>query len=108
MSEFNELMADLNAGVFEQQIARALSDTALGVVTTGKKGKVTITFDLRQIGESSQVECTHSLSYSKPTQRGKSTEEASTKTPLHVGKEGKLSLFPHETGDMFAKQKDIA
>lgn len=104
---FSELMSELNAGVFEGQIARALSDTALGVVTHGKKGSVTITFALDQIGESSQVECKHTLSYKKPTQRGGVSEDTTTKTPLHVGRDGKLSLFPHETTDMFPKKESV-
>lgn len=109
MSEFSELVGDLNAGVFEGQIVRALRDTALGVVTNGKKGSVTITFELDQIGDSSQVECKHKIAFIRPTARGKASEETTNKTPLHVNRDGVLSMFPHETGDMFAaKQKDHA
>lgn len=108
MSEFAELISNLGGGTFENQIVRALRDVALGVVTNGKKGGVTISFELDQIGDSSQVECKHKLSFVKPTLRGKASEEVTNKTPLHVNREGTCSLFPHETGDMFKKREDIA
>lgn len=95
-THFAELICDLNAGVFAQTIERALSDTALGVVSTGRTGRVVITLDLKRIGESNQVAVQHKLNYLKPTARGKATEEYTTETPMHVGPRGALSLFPHE------------
>ncbi len=91
---FSELLDDLDAGIFEQKITTALAEAALGVVTTGKKGKVVITLDLKRIGDSNQVELMHGLRYIKPTGKGKVTEEDNTATPLHVGTRGHLSLFP--------------
>lgn len=96
-TNFNEVMEELNGGVFLQQVGRALSDVAMGVVINGdksKKGKVTITFDMVRIGESSQVAVKHTLSYSKPTARGKTSEEAATDTPLYVGRGGRLTVMP--------------
>ncbi len=95
-TNFEAVMADLDGGVFVSKISRALSDVAMGTVLTGKAGKVTVQFDMKQIGESSQIEMAHKIAYVKPTDKGKSTEENTTKTPLHVGKGGKLSLFPEE------------
>lgn len=104
-TNFAELLGDLNAGVFAQQIERALSDTALGVVTTGKKGRVTITLDLKQIGDSNQVAVAHKLAYLKPTTRGRSTEEYTTETPMHVGPRGAMSLFPYQQTSLFAPKE---
>lgn len=95
-----ELIGDLNAGVFAQQVNRALSDVSVAVVDTGKKGKVTLTFDIKQIGESCQVAVAHKLAYVKPMKKGKATEEYTTETPLHVGPGGTLSLFPEEQGTL--------
>lgn len=92
-----EVLADLNGGVFEQQVGRAISEVALGVVThgdKGKKGKVTVTFDFARIGESTQVAVKHTLAYTRPTSRGKSSEDTTTETPMHVGRGGKLTLVP--------------
>lgn len=91
---FSEMLPDLDAGVFEEKINRALADVALGVVTTGKTGKVTIELDLKQIASSNQVNVSHRLKYTRPTANGKLAEENTTATPMHVGVNGKLSLFP--------------
>jgi len=98
-TDFRELLTELNAGIFEQQINAALSDVALGTALHGDKGKtgeVTIKLKLQRIGESSQVAMKHTLSFSKPTPRGKATEEATTETPLYVCRGGKLSVMPEE------------
>lgn len=92
-----EVLDDLNGGVFAEQVGRALSDVAMGVVNNGDKkrgGKVTITFDMIRIGESTQVAVKHKLAFTKPTSRGKSSEESTTETPMHVGRGGKLTLVP--------------
>ncbi len=94
-TNFAEMIGELNAGVFEQQVNQAISDVALGVVTQGKAGEVTIKLSLKQIGEGNQVSVTHKLSYVKPTMRGKLSEEAATDTPMHVGSGGVVSLFPN-------------
>ena len=95
------LITDLDAGVFAQRLSAAMRDTATGVCHTGKKGRVTVTFDLARIGDSSQVQCTHQIKYARPTDKGKATEEHTTSTPLHVLKSGLLSLFPEKQDDMF-------
>lgn len=90
----SDLIDDLDAGVFAQKVTTAIAEAALGVVSTGKKGKVVITFDLARIGDANQVQLTHGLRYIKPTNKGKVTEEDTTCTPLHVGSRGHLTLFP--------------
>ena len=97
-TNFAELLGDLDAGVFHEKIAHALSAVALGVVQNGKAGKVTITLDVKQIATSRQVDVSHKLSYVEPTAKGKRSEENTTSTPLYVGKGGKLTLFPENQG----------
>lgn len=100
-TDIPQLFNDLDAGIFTQRLNAAMCDTALGVVTTGKKGKVTITLDIERIGDASQVKCTHAIKYAKPTTKGKVIEEATTSTPLHVGAGGVLSLFPESQRELF-------
>lgn len=100
-TDITALFNDLDAGVFVERLSAALRDTALGVVHTGKKGKVTITLDIERQGDSSQVLCKHQIKYSRPTAKGKAMEEATTSTPLHVTTGGVLSLFPESQPDMF-------
>jgi len=94
-TDFVCLLPDLNAGVFEEQINTALSDIAANVCTHGKKGKLTIEFAFKQIGEGNQVQVTHSLKSVVPQQRGRIIEETATDTPLHVERGGKLTLYPN-------------
>ncbi|WP_198021989.1 hypothetical protein [Algiphilus aromaticivorans] len=89
-----ELIGELNAGIYEQQINSALSDIAAHVCETGKEGQLTLTFKVKQIADSSQVSIEHSLKSVVPKLRGKVTEEHSTQTPLHVGRAGTLTIFP--------------
>jgi hypothetical protein len=96
-----DVIGDLDAGVFAQKMEAALSDVAAGVVSTGKSGKVTITFDLKQIASSNQVAVKHKLSYVRPTEKGKVAEENTTETPMHVGVRGKLSLYPESQPDLY-------
>jgi len=92
---------NLNAGVFSEQIGRALSDVAAGVVEYGKKGKVIIALELAPIGESNQVKITHKLDYAQPTKRGSKREDTALDTPMYVTPNG-IELFQNSpTADMF-------
>lgn len=97
-TDVNALLDDLDAGVFREKIARAVSDVALGVVSHGKTGDVTIKLSFKQIADSRQVHCDHKITFTQPTAKGKKSEENTTSTPLHVGRGGKVSLFPEEQG----------
>lgn len=99
-TDFPKILEDMNAGVFEQQINRAMSDVAANVATYGKKGEVVLKFRLKRIGNSNQVVIDHSIKSVIPLERGKITEEHESETPMHVAKGGKLSLYPHEQGDL--------
>ena len=93
-TDFQTMVGDLNAGVFAQQVGRALSDVSAGVVDTGKKGRVTITFDIKRIGEAAQVNISHKVAFKRPTTRGEATEVTTSDTPMYVGARGVLSLMP--------------
>ncbi len=98
-----QLIEDLDGGVFEQKIAAALSQVASGVVEHGRHGRVTIQLDFKQISNSSQVTCSHKLTYQQPTSKGKVSEENTTETPLYVNRGGELTLFPKDQDQMFDK-----
>lgn len=104
-TEINQFLADLNGGVFEQQLSQAMSDVAGGVVIHGKAGKVVISFDISRISESSQVKIKHTIDFNKPTSKGRVREDVTTETPMHVGAGGKLSLFPENQHDMFPRKQ---
>jgi hypothetical protein len=99
-TNFQQIVEDMNAGVFVEQINRALSDVAANVATYGKKGEVVLKFRFKRIGNSNQVVIDHGIKSVIPLERGKITEEHESETPMHVAKGGKLSLYPHEQGDL--------
>lgn len=96
-----DLFGELDAGVFIQKVTRGLAEVALGAVTTNKAGKVVLTFDVKQIGTSNQVNIHHTVKYVKPTPNGRVTEENKTETPVYVGVGGTLSVLPEKQDKMF-------
>mgnify|MGYP006954731270 CR=1 FL=1 len=107
----DQLFEELDGGAFGRRLALALSDAALGVVATGdrkKKGKVTITFDIGQVGESNQVQIDHTIEFKQPTHRGSKSETHTTSTALYVGTRGKLTIMQNDTRDMFNRERDDA
>lgn len=106
--DFTTTLADLDAGVFAQKLSRAVRETALAVAENGEKGRngtVTIKLTMTRIGESSQLNVAHSLSYVRPTHRGKKAEDDTTSTVLHVGRGGTLSIIPDSQTDMFPRKE---
>ena len=91
---FGELVGEFDAGIFEQKVTAALREVAQGVNATRKGGKVTLSFDIKPIADSNQVHVAHTVTFSKPTAKGKVSEEDTTNTPMHVGRSGYLSIFP--------------
>ncbi|MBK4997290.1 hypothetical protein IAE39_005464 [Pseudomonas sp. S37] len=73
-TDTSEFLNELNGGAFANQISHALSEVAAGVVDHGKPGKITITLDFSQIGDSHQVKIKHKLAYKVPTKRGDQSE----------------------------------
>lgn len=98
-----DTLGELDAGIFMQQAEAALKEVALGVIRCDKKkGSITITLELDRIGESDSVTVNHTLKYTKPTRRGKATEEMTTSTPMYVNSLGYLTISPQTQDDMLA------
>jgi len=107
-TDVTEFFSDLDGGAFEQKLARALSDVAGSVIDHDKEGAINITLKLKRIGSSYQVAVRHKLTFTRPTSKGKVSEENTTETPMHVGTGGRLTLFPENQEQMFTKTGDIA
>lgn len=102
-TNITDFLAELDGGVFEQKLSRAVSEVAIGVVNEGKPGKVTITLDMKPIGNGHQVTIDHKLSFVRPTRKGRLSEDDSTQTPMHVGPQGRLTMFPENQNQLFDK-----
>lgn len=100
-----EFIANLNAGVFNQQLGAALSAVAVGVVEHGKKGKVTITLEMSQIGETHQLKVAHKLEFTEPTKRGSKREDTALETPFYLTGNGLQLFADNPTGQMFSKDQ---
>tara|TARA_R110002110_G_scaffold415835_1_gene657180 strand:- start:12449 stop:12781 length:333 start_codon:yes stop_codon:yes gene_type:complete len=99
-----EFFGELDAGIFADKLGSELSNLAMAVVEHGRAGKLTIEIGIKQIGHHHQVNVIHKMTATRPTLRGKKTEEDVTETPMHVGKGGKLTVFPEEQMDLLPKQ----
>ena len=93
-TDVTEFISDLDGGQFERMLSIALSQSAAATVDNGKLSEVTVKLKIKPISGTHQVHVEHMLVYRKPTATGKSSEETTQTTTLHVGKNGKLSLVP--------------
>ncbi|MFN7162984.1 MAG: hypothetical protein ACK5VJ_00465 [Pseudomonadota bacterium] len=98
-----ELIQELDGGNFERMLSIALSQSAAAAVDNSKVAEVTVKFKLKPIGGTHQVHCEHELVFKKPTANGKTSEQATQTTTLHVGKFGRLSLIPESQSVLFDK-----
>jgi hypothetical protein len=96
-----QFVADLSGGNFSQQLGIAISEVAQGVVANGKKGKVQVTIDIARIGESNQVNISHTLAYVEPTAKGKRSEDTTSETPMYLNSDGSVTIFANHTKQLF-------
>jgi len=97
LTNVDDFLGELNAGMFIDKLAHLLSNAALGTVLNGqgnKKGKVTCEFSFSKVGENDQIIVQTKMSHSTPTKRGKKSEDDVSDTPMFVGKGGKITIAP--------------
>jgi len=95
-TDVHNFIDELGAGVFEKKVAIALGEVSAAVIDNDKKGSVTLKFDIARIGSSHQVTIKHQIAQVMPTKYGKKAEENTTETPMHIGRNGYLSVFPED------------
>lgn len=103
MSDVAEFIGELDAGVFEEKLARILGDTAMAAMANSKEGEVTLKFKIKPMSPS-QANVSHTIEFKAPTKNGKKSETNTTATLLYVGAKGKMSLFPENQTQMFDKK----
>ena len=103
-TDVTEFLTDLDGGQFERMLSIAVSQVAAGTCDNDGKGEVIIKFAFSKVPGAKQVICAHTLKFTRPTADGKASEEATRKTPLHVGKYGKLTLMPESQVQMFTRE----
>ena len=70
-------------------------------MANGKKGKVQVTIDIARIGESNQVNISHTLAYVEPTAKGKRSEDTTSETPMYLNNDGSVTIFANHTKQLF-------
>ncbi len=103
----DETLGEFDAGIFVQKATEALKMAATGTIQSGKKGSVTLHFELERIGDSSSVQVKHTLKFVKPTTNGKMAEENTTSTPMYVDNLGYLTISPQTQDDLFAVSGNV-
>jgi hypothetical protein len=106
-TKVDQFIADLDGGVLEEKLSSILSDVAASVIDHGRAGTVQLTLNIKQIGNSHQVQIDHVLKYKRPTSRGNISEDNATTTPMYVGTRGALSFFPENQSQMFDKKGGV-
>lgn len=101
--ELEEFLNDLYGGVFAQKAKRALMDCAAAVCDHDRKGSVTLTFSLEET-HNHLVTVEHKINYKMPTPNGDTSETDTTKTPMYVGKGGKMTFAPDKQQSLFATE----
>lgn len=107
-TDVTQFLQDLDGSVFAEKISYALSEIAGGVIDHGKAGKLTLTFDIKQLGNANKVLVKHKIGYTVPTQKGKITEEETTDSDMHVGSGGRMTAFPENQHHFFDRRGDVA
>lgn len=103
-TDVEDFISSLDGGIVEQKLSQILSEVSAAVIEHDKAGKVSLEFSIKRVPNSYQVQIEHQIKYSRPTAKGKVSEENKTSTPMHVGSKGRLSLFPENQGQMFTKE----
>lgn len=94
---FLQLLGELNAGTFLDNVVASFKTASLATSVhgdKGKKGKLTLVFDMARIGETMQLQVGHTVELVAPTARGKRSEIGSSSTPVYVGRTGTCSILP--------------
>ena len=77
-TDVQAFIGELDGGVFETKIGAVLSEVASGVMNTKTKGKVSLNLEIEPFDENRVKNQNTKLSYVRPTNRGKISEEDTT------------------------------
>ncbi|WP_330925008.1 hypothetical protein [Candidatus Sororendozoicomonas aggregata] len=106
-TDVGEFVADLDGGLVEEKLSRILSDVAGAVIDHNAAGEVILKLNLKRLAQSYQVVVNHTIKYTRPTSRGKVTEDESTSTPMYVGEDGKLSFMQENQHALLNKKGQV-
>lgn len=101
-NDLDQFLDELDGGCLKAKLEACLNDIAAAVDITQGGGSLTIKFDIKSRKGRSAVDIKHTITASKPTMRGDTRTTDSEKTPMYVGRKGRMTLFEENQDDMFA------
>lgn len=107
-TDVEEFITDLDGGQFARKLSIAVSRCSAAAVDKDRDAEVVIKLKFKKIPGTTQVHCHHGLKFMHPTEDGKSSEEETRVTALHVGKFGKLTLAPENQMSFLDRQGNAA
>lgn len=89
-------LGELDAGALEADLRTAAADVARAVRDIDSKttGKLTLDLTFTRAKGSGQLVISHKLSYRKPTESGRLSEESAGETACYVNDRGHCSILP--------------
>lgn len=100
-------LQQMNGGITYERIEQAIKDVAIGVANAEKAGDVTLKLSIKpQKGTNGQVNIDAKISFNKPTNKGKRSEEITDSTPMFVSRDG-VSALPDQPGLDFDKSENV-
>lgn len=103
-TDLDQFLDELDGGCFKAKVEACINDVANAVDITQGTGKVTIELSFGSRKGRNAVDIKHKITSKKPTMRGDSTATDIEKTPMYVGKHGRVTLFEENQDDMFAEE----
>lgn len=103
-TDLDSFLDSLDGGCLKTKLEACLNDIAMAVDHTQGAGTLTLKLDIKSRKGRSAVDIKHSITSKKPTMRGDQTATDSEKTPMYVGKHGRVTLFEENQDDMFAEE----
>lgn len=105
-TQVDKFIGDLDGGQLEEKLSKVISLVAGSVMDHGNAGEITIKLKVKKLS-AQQVMVEHDLHFSRPTARGKQSENEANKTPMYVGEKGKVTFLPEHQNTMFDKKGEV-
>lgn len=103
-TDLDQFLDELDGGCLKAKIEACLNDIAQAVDHTQGAGTLTLKLDIKSRKGRSAVDISHTITAKKPTMRGDNCTTDKEKTPMYVGRHGRVTLFEENQDDMFAEE----
>lgn len=107
-TDVTQFLSEIDAGRLEAQLGHALSLCGRALLENDGTSKITLSFDLKRVAGSGQIQVASKMQYKHPTRAGELSEMCKGNTLMHVGRGGRLSFMPENQTDLFKSNSATA